>query len=165
MLAFPDVPRASLWVLERSARTMGAAARRPAARPERTRPTIERREHLNETTSADAIGAGTSEDRTLAILVHIGGLFTSWIAPLILFLIKKSEPGATFVTDQSREALNFQITVLIAYFACFILSFVLIGLLLFWVVALANLVLCVMAAIKASNGVAYRYPLTLRLIK
>lgn len=104
-----------------------------------------------------------STDKTLAILVHIGGLFTSWIAPLIIYLIKKGENDA-FTTDNAREALNFQITVMIAYFVCFILTFVLIGILLFWVVMMANLVLCIVAAVKASNGERYRYPMTIRLI-
>jgi len=104
------------------------------------------------------------QDKTIAILVHIGGVFFSWIVPLIVYLIKKDEADQ-FTTDNAREALNFQLTVLIAYFACFILSFILIGLFMFWMVGLANLVLGVVAAVKASNGITYRYPLTIRLIK
>jgi uncharacterized protein len=104
-----------------------------------------------------------SGDKTLAILVHIGGLFFSWLAPLILYLIKKGE-GDEYTTAHAREALNFQITVLIAYVGCFILSFVLIGLFLFWVVMLGNLILCIVAAVKTSNGEQYRYPLTIRLV-
>lgn len=102
-------------------------------------------------------------DKTLATLVHIGGLFFSWVAPLILYLVKKGE-GDEYTTAHAREALNFQITVVIAYFGCFILSFVLIGLFLFWVVMLGNLILCILAAVKASNGEPYRYPLTIRLV-
>ncbi len=104
-------------------------------------------------------------DRTFAILAHVGGLFFSWVAPLIIYLIKKSEPDAAFDTDQAKEALNFQITLVIAYFVCGLLIFVFIGIFLIWIVMLANLVLSIIAAINASNGVAYRYPLTLRLIK
>jgi len=102
-------------------------------------------------------------DKTLAILVHIGAIFFSWLAPLIVYLVKKGT-GDEFTTANAREALNFQITMVIAYVACFILTFVLIGILLFWIVILANLVLCILAAVKASNGEVYRYPLTLRLV-
>jgi len=102
-------------------------------------------------------------DKTLAILVHIGGLFFSWMAPLIIYLIKKGE-GDEFTTNNAREALNFQLTVLIAYVGCFILSFVLIGLFLFWVVMMGNLVLTIVAAVKTSNGENYRYPMTIRLV-
>jgi uncharacterized Tic20 family protein len=105
-----------------------------------------------------------SGDKTLAILVHIGAIFFSWLAPLVVYLIKKGDAD-TFTTDNAREALNVQISVLIMYFVCFILSFVLIGLFLFWIVALANLILSIVAAVKASNGVVYSYPMTIRLIK
>jgi len=104
-----------------------------------------------------------TSDKTLAILVHIGAIFFSWLAPLIVYLVKKGT-GDEFTTANAREALNFQITMVIAYVACFILTFVLIGILLFWIVILANLVLCILAAVKASNGEVYRYPLTLRLV-
>lgn len=107
---------------------------------------------------------GRTQDTTLAILSHVGGLFTSWVAPLIIYLIKKDDADK-FSAENAREALNFQITLIIWYFVCFILSFVLIGLFLFWIVALANLVCSIVAAVKASNGVTYRYPLTLRLVK
>lgn len=104
-------------------------------------------------------------DRTFAILAHIGGLFLSWVGPLILYLIKKSEPNAEFDTEHAKEALNFQITLIIAYMVCGILMIVVIGFFLIWLVMLANLVLSIIAAVKASNGEIYRYPLTLRLIK
>lgn len=117
---------------------------------------------MNDTPST-TLSADT--DRTFAILAHLGGLLTSWLAPLIIFLIKKSDPQATFVTDQAKEALNYQITLFFAYVACFILSFVLIGFFLFMIVMMANVVLCILAAVKSSNGVLYRYPLTIRLIK
>ena len=103
-------------------------------------------------------------DKTLGILVHIGGIFFSWLAPLVLFLVKK-DSGDKFTIDNAREALNFQITVLILYVGCFFLTFILIGILLFWVVMLANLVLGIMAAIKASNGEMFHYPMTIRLVK
>lgn len=111
-------------------------------------------------TSVDA-----STKKTMAILAHIGGLFTSWLAPLIIFLVNKSDPTEAFATDSAREALNFQITVFIAYVVSFFLSFILIGLFMFWIVMLANLILSIVAAVKTSNGSAYRYPLTLRFIK
>ncbi|MDM4768322.1 DUF4870 domain-containing protein [Pelomonas sp. SE-A7] len=114
----------------------------------------------------DVVSTNDSNDRTLAILAHIGGLLTTWVAPLVIYLIKKGEPGGGgFAADQAREALNFQLTVFIAYCVCWVLAFVLIGILLFWVVGLVNLVFCIVAAVKASSGVAYRYPFAFRLIK
>lgn len=103
-------------------------------------------------------------DKTFAILVHIGGLFFSWLAPLIVYLIKKNS-NEEFTVYHAREALNFQLTLLVLYIGCFILSFILIGLFLFWIVMLSNLILSIMAAVKASNGIDYRYPMTIRFVK
>lgn len=105
-----------------------------------------------------------SEDKTLGILVHLGGLFTSWVIPLIIYLIKKGD-GDTFTVRNAREALNFQITVFIGLMVSFILAFILIGIFIMWAIGLFNLIFCILAAVKASNGEVYRYPLTLRLIK
>lgn len=104
------------------------------------------------------------QDKTIAILVHIGGIFFWWLAPLIVYLIKK-DSNDQFTISHAREALNFQITIMIVYFGCFILSFVLIGIFLFWIVWLASIALSIVAAVKASNGAEYDYPLTIRLIK
>lgn len=103
-----------------------------------------------------------SEERTLGILVHIIGLFTSWVGPLIVYLVAK---GEGFTKDNAREALNYQLTVMLALIVCGILSLVLIGIFMMWVVWLVNLVLCIVAAVKTSNGVNYRYPMTIRFIK
>lgn len=111
-----------------------------------------------------ATTSANQTDKTFAILVHIGGLFFSWLAPLIIYLVKKGS-HEDFTIHHAREALNFQLTLLIVYFACFILSFILIGLFLFWIAMLSNLILSVMAAIKASNGIDYRYPMTIRFVK
>jgi uncharacterized protein len=109
-----------------------------------------------------SVAPSASPDRTFAILAHIGGLFTSWIAPLVIYLIKKPEAGAEFATDNAKEALNFQITVFIVYMALTISVF---GLFLIFVPMVFNLVCCILAAVKASNGESFRYPLTLRLVK
>lgn len=115
---------------------------------------------MNEVTSAS-----NSNDRTMAILAHIGGLVTCWVAPLIIYLIKKDEADGAFATDQAKEALNFQLTIFIAYFVAGVLIPFLVGIFLVWAVGLVNLVLCIVAAVKASNGEHYRYPFAIRLIK
>ena len=105
------------------------------------------------------------EDKTLALITHLSGIVAGFIVPLIIWLINKDKPEKGFLIDQSKEALNFQITVFIAIVISWILAFVLIGLLLMPLVGIANLVLCIIAGIKANNGESYRYPFALRLIK
>ena len=112
----------------------------------------------------DAPTAVSSDDRTMAMLAHLLGILTAFIGPLIIWLINKDKPEKAFVNDQAKEALNFQITVTIAYIVASALSVILIGLLLIPVIMIANLVLCILAGLKANEGVAYRYPFALRLI-
>lgn len=99
----------------------------------------------------------------MAMLSHLLAIFFVFIPPLIIWLVKKQENP--FIEDQAKEALNFQITMAIGWFAAFILSFVLIGVFIMPLLMIANLVLCIIAALKANDGIAYRYPFALRLIK
>ena len=106
-----------------------------------------------------------SEDRTLALITHLSGIFLGFILPLILWLVNKDKGDKAFLIDQSKEALNFQLTILIGWIIAFFLSFLLIGFLLYPVLAIGNLVLCILAGIKANNGEYYRFPFAIRLIK
>ena len=110
-------------------------------------------------------GVASQEDRTLALLTHLSGIILSFIVPLVIWLINKDKADKDFLNDQAKEALNFQITVLIGYVISTILMAILIGALLMLVVWVANLILCILAGVKANEGVAYRYPFALRLIK
>ncbi|SDV09427.1 DUF4870 domain-containing protein [Pseudomonas mucidolens] len=109
------------------------------------------------------------EVRQWAMLCHFAAFFGlvfpfgSLLGPLILWQVKKDMDP--LIDDQGKEALNFQITVAIAWVVCIVLGFVVIGFLLMAVVVIAALVLTIIAGIKANKGVAYRYPLTWRLIK
>ena len=105
----------------------------------------------------------SKDDRNIIALTHAGGILFGFIPALIVYLLKK-DGGNLWLVEQSKEALNFQITILLAYIVASVLSALLIGLFLFPLVFLFNLVFCVIAAIKASHGEAYRYPLTLRLL-
>ena len=108
------------------------------------------------------------EARTWGMLCHLSalaGLFTGIgfiVGPLVVWLLKKDE--MPFVDDQGKEALNFQITMALAFCVCWVLAFVLIGLLLMPLLALFDLVLVIIATIKANEGEHYRYPFALRLI-
>jgi len=103
-----------------------------------------------------------SDERILALLVHLLGIFTGFIGPLIVWMIKREERG--FVEDQAREALNFQVTLLIGAGICMVLMFVVIGIFLIPLLGLCALVFPIIAAVKAHDGQRYRYPVTLRLI-
>jgi uncharacterized Tic20 family protein len=110
--------------------------------------------------------AGVSqEDKTLAMLTHLSGIILSFIVPLIIWLTNKDKTDKGFLNDQAKEALNFQITLLIVYVVGTVLTVILIGALINLVAWLACIILSILAALKANEGVAYRYPFALRLIK
>lgn len=102
----------------------------------------------------------SSDEKTMAILSHILTIVSSFIAPLIIYLVKKDE--SPYVRDHAKESLNFQITMFII---CAVLFITIIGILLIWVVQIANLILVIIATIKASENKMYRYPFNFRLIK
>ncbi len=107
------------------------------------------------------------DDKTFGMLAHLLGGLTSFVGPMVIWLIKKDE--SPFVEDQGKEALNFQITVLIALVASMILSAVpflgCVAMLLSPAIGVAGLVFAILACLKANEGTAYRYPYALRLIK
>jgi len=104
----------------------------------------------------------TGDERTFALVAHLGGALVSFIAPLVVLLIKGNE--SPYVARQSKEALNFHITLLIAYTAAALLVFCGVGLLLVPVLMIVQIALPIVAAVKVNEGADYRYPLTLRLI-
>jgi len=99
----------------------------------------------------------------MAMLSHLLSIFFGFIPALIIWLTKKQEHP--FIDDQAKEALNFQITLAIGYVAAALLTAVIIGVFLFPVLMLANLIFSIIGAMKANDGVAYRYPFALRLVK
>lgn len=127
-----------------------------------------------------ADGLPPAEERQWAMFAHLsalaGGLLTSavggwgfFIGPLVIWLIKKET--MPFVDDQAKEALNFNITVSGAFLILLVLTFLTLGigglitLPLMLILGIAALIFIILAAIKANEGVKYRYPFTLRLIK
>ncbi|AIB39325.1 MULTISPECIES: DUF4870 domain-containing protein [Pseudomonas] len=109
------------------------------------------------------------EVRQGAMLCHLAAFlgfvfpFGSVVGPLILWQMKKEKDA--FIDDQGKEALNFQITVAIAWIACIVLAFAVVGFFLMFALAVATIVLTIIGSIKANKGIPYRYPLTWRVIK
>lgn len=112
----------------------------------------------------------SQEEATWGMVAHLAAFaaFTmipgaGVLGPLAVWLAKRHT--MPFVADQGREAVNFNITVLIALVVSWVLTWVKIGYLLLAVIAVGWLVLTILACIESQKGVAYRYPFTLRLIK
>jgi hypothetical protein len=85
------------------------------------------------------------------------------IGPLVIWLIKKDQYG--FVDYNGRQAINFQITFLIAMLASALLAFVLIGFLLMAGLGILALVVTIQAIVAASRGEYYTYPWSIQFIR
>jgi uncharacterized Tic20 family protein len=111
----------------------------------------------------DVSAAHQGNDKIWSMLCHLSALLgVGFGLPLVVYLAMRKESET--VAANAREALNFHISVLIYSLCCVPLVFILIGIPLLLVIGVGSLVLAIIATVKASNGVYYRYPLTLRLV-
>lgn len=113
--------------------------------------------------TATAPMATASGDTSLAMLSHLLGLFTGFLGPLIIYVVKRDDDP--FTRFAAAQALNLQISLIIAWIATVILFFVIIGFFLIPVLLVAQVVLPIVAAVKTNRGEWYRYPLTIDLVK
>jgi uncharacterized Tic20 family protein len=115
-----------------------------------------------------------SEERTWAMVAHIGVLLAAWLAmgflcPLIIWLVFRDR--SEFVRRHAVESLNFQISLLIYSAIAGVLVFITFGLGVLIVVplvvigAIAALVVIILATVAASGGNDYAYPLTIRFVR
>jgi uncharacterized protein len=118
---------------------------------------------------ATGAGAAGQEVRTTAVAAHLStfaGLvmpFGSVIGPLAVWLTRRDRDP--FIDQAGREALNFGISIAIYGVVALVAALMLVGIPLLIVGVIAWVVLASLAAAKASQGQAYRYPLTLRLVR
>ncbi len=105
----------------------------------------------------------SSQDKLWSVLCHLSGFFgVPFLLPLIVYLVMKGD--SPFIANQARETLNFHISLIIYSLLCLPLFLIGVGVVLLILLGLAGLILAIVAAIRVSNGEAYRYPLTIRLI-
>lgn len=118
--------------------------------------------------SSSGVAPGLSQTvRNWALGAHLSALIGAWVAlafvgPLVVWLIKRDEHP--FIATHAREALNFNLSVLLYGVMAWVLSLLLIGIPLLIGIGIAWLVLTIVATVKASKGQGYRYPLTIRFV-
>lgn len=104
-----------------------------------------------------------ADEKLWATLVHLGGLFFGFLAPLIGYLVLKDR--GPFVRAHTATALNFQLTLIIAYIVGGVLSIVIIGIFILFAAYVLNIVFCIVAAVKANQGQPYTYPMSIPFVR
>lgn len=85
------------------------------------------------------------------------------LGPLLFWIAKKDH--SDFIDECGKEAINFQISILIYTLISIPFCFIIIGYLMLVFLYLINIVCIVKAATKANTGILYQYPWTIRFIK
>jgi len=110
-----------------------------------------------------------SDENMWGMLCHLSAFagyiipFGNIIGPLVIWLIKRDE--YPFVNDQGKESLNFQISIAIYAVISLILAFIIIGFFLLLAIGILNLVMIIVASVKANEGVLFRYPLSMKFFQ
>ncbi|MDE3720067.1 DUF4870 domain-containing protein [Nocardiopsis sp. N85] len=130
--------------------------------------------------SSATTGQPNPDEKQMGMFAHLGGMlgflltcgYLGVVAPLIIFLVKKDE--SPYVRDQSTQALNFQIILLIGIVAASFFSFflgiflpfiVFIAWLLWFALWVGGLVFGILGTVAANKGEWYRYPFNVSWIK
>lgn len=109
-----------------------------------------------------------NEERSMSMLCHLSALaglvipFGFILGPLLVWLIKKDQYPE--VDRQGKDALNFQISMLIYLMISGVLVLLLIGILLLIALGIINIVMIIIASVKSNNGERFEYPLSLKII-
>ena len=116
-----------------------------------------------------AAAAPSRDERQWAMLCHLSAMLMyctaigGFIAPLVIWLLKRDE--MPFVADQGRETLNFQITTLLVLIAGGLLAVIVVGFVIIGAALLFHFIVTIIATVRVSEGVLYRYPICWRVIR
>ena len=100
------------------------------------------------------------DDKTLVVLMHASQFLTSFILPLVLWLLFRDK--SKLADEAGKRIINFQLSYLIY---CLILCITCIGSVLVVFIGIAMIIFIIIAIIKAINGETWDYPLTIRFLK
>jgi hypothetical protein len=104
-----------------------------------------------------------SDEKLWSALIQLSGLFTYFIGPWVGYLLLRQR--GPFVREHAVSALNWQLSVVVYLFASWVLMLIFIGFVLFFAVAVLNVVFSILAAQHAHRGQLYVYPLSIKFIR
>jgi uncharacterized Tic20 family protein len=124
-------------------------------------------EAINDSLEFSALRPVSTDERNMALFAHLGGLLAGFIAPLIIWQLKKK--SSRYVAHQAKEALNFQLFLLLSYLLCGFLVALqsclgYLGAIPLLALVVYEVVVVVQAGIATGRGERYRYPFTIRFL-
>jgi len=108
------------------------------------------------------VGPENDDARSTAMLIHLLAIFTGWLVPLIIWLIKKDQ--SRFIDQQGKEVVNFELTLLIGVVVGIVTACLYIGVLILLAVTVVNIVFGILSTMEVNQGKPYRYPVCIRFI-
>lgn len=116
-----------------------------------------------ENTPAHPSAPVNTTEKVLIILCHVSPFIGApFLLPFVVWLAKRHDPDP--VAAHAAETLNFHLTYAVYVLLCIPLTFVFVGVPLMIVIGIATVILAIIGALRASDGILYRYPLTIRLV-
>ena len=103
---------------------------------------------------------------TYCMLIHLSQLSSivipglGFILPVVMWVVNKDKSDT--IDQHGKVTVNWLISLVIYYAICFILVFILIGVVAIWILALLNIVFAIIAALKANIAQLWVYPLSIR---
>jgi len=104
-----------------------------------------------------------SDEKTYAIVIHVLGIFFNFIPALIGYLVWKDR--GPFIRSHTASALNFQLTMLIAMIVGYITLIIVVGVFIILAVYVVTIVFSIIAAMRANQGLEYKYPMSIPFVK
>lgn len=106
----------------------------------------------------------SGDHKIWAILCHLSGLIgVGFILPIVVYFAMRKE--SAYLACNSRSALNFHLSLLIYGLCCIPLIFIVVGIPLLILIGIGSLVVSIIAAVKASDGECYHYPLCISFFR
>jgi hypothetical protein len=105
----------------------------------------------------------TQDEKTIALITHLSFFIFPFIAPLVIYIIKKNE--SPFIAAHAKSAFNFHVAGAVAFIICLLLIFLIVGIPLMVLLGFYGTALTIVGTIRASEGRLYDYPFTIELIK
>lgn len=112
---------------------------------------------------AQRVPLSPGEEQGWGVATHLGGVFVSWLVPLVVWLIFRER--SPMIDDHGKEALNWQITLFIGYVIGYATMIILIGFIIVPLIFITALIFGILGAVAAYNRRPFRYPFNIRFIK